>query len=58
MKWGLNDTYDDQEKKIGYAVSLKLKNLLDSSVEKTQGEEVVETYKPGRSLSLGFSMKF
>ena len=58
VKWGLNDTYDEQEKRIGYTVSLKLKNLLDSEKEDTQGGKVVEKSKPGRSATLGFSMKF
>jgi hypothetical protein len=58
VKWGLNDTYDDQEKRIGYTVSLKLKNLLDSEKEHWQGGKIVEYKKPGRSASLGFSMKF
>ncbi len=58
VKWALNDTYDEQEKKIGLEVSLKLKNILDKDIERTQGSDVVEKYKPGRSLALGFSMKY
>lgn len=58
VKWGLNDTYDEQEKKIGYEVSLKVKNILDSDLERTQGSDVVEKIKPGRSFTLGFSMKY
>lgn len=58
VKWGLNDTYDDQEKRIGYGVSLKLKNLLDSEIEKLQGGETVELRKPGREIELGFSIKY
>jgi outer membrane receptor protein involved in Fe transport len=58
VKWGLNDTYDEQEKKIAYGVTLKLKNILDSKIEKMQGSNTVETYRPGRSATLGLSMKF
>lgn len=58
LKWGLNDTYDEQVKKIGYTVTFKAKNLLDSSRETTQQDKVVERYDPGRSYSLSFSMKY
>jgi hypothetical protein len=58
VKWGLNDTYDEQEKKIAYGVTLKLKNILDSEIEKKQGDDIVESYSPGRAVTLGLSMKF
>lgn len=58
MKWGLNDTYDEQEKKIGYTLTLKMKNLLDNKVTWTQGDATVLEYGPGRSYSLALSMKF
>lgn len=58
LKWGLNDTYDEQEKKIGYNLSFKATNLLDSEVRMTQGNVDVFRFKPGRSYSLSFSMKF
>ena len=58
LKWRLNDTYDDQVKKIGYGVGLKVTNILDSSKEIRQGDQLVETYDPGRSFHLSFSMKY
>ncbi|MFT5718420.1 MAG: outer membrane receptor protein involved in Fe transport [Oleiphilaceae bacterium] len=58
VKWGLNDTYDEQEKKIAYGVTLKLKNILDSEIEKMQGDDIVASYSPGRAVTLGLSMKF
>ena len=58
VKWGLNDTYDDQVKKIGYRMSFKLENILDSELERKEGDRVTESRKIGRSFSLGFSMKF
>jgi hypothetical protein len=58
VKWGLNDTYDEQEKKIGYTVSLKIKNLLDQDEETLQGGQVANLESPGRSATVGFSMKF
>lgn len=58
VKWRLNDTYDEQIKKIGFNLDFKFSNLLDSNVEIHQGDEIVESYKPGRSLSLSFSMKY
>jgi len=58
VKWGLNDTYDEQVKKIGYTLSFKAGNLLDSDVIMTQGNEVSLRSSPGASYSLGLSMKF
>lgn len=58
MKWGLNDTYDDQSKKIGYTLTFKAKNLLDSDVTYSQGPETSFLYKPGRAFSLGLSAKY
>ncbi|MGQ0528904.1 MAG: TonB-dependent receptor domain-containing protein [Panacagrimonas sp.] len=39
-------------------LSLKLKNLLDEDTEYTQGGTIIETYKQGREISLGYSLKF
>jgi len=58
VKWGLNDTYDAQAKKIGYTVSFKAKNLLDNEREETQAGKAVRLERPGRSFSLSFSMKY
>lgn len=58
VKWGLNDTYDEQEKKIGYTLSFKAKNLLDSEREETQADKTVRVVQPGRSFSLSFSAKY
>ena len=58
VKWRLNDTYDEQVKKIGYNVGLKVGNILDSKKETRQGGLVVETYKPGRTFNLSFSVKY
>ncbi|MGD8569615.1 MAG: TonB-dependent receptor, partial [Gammaproteobacteria bacterium] len=59
VKWRLNDTYDEQVKRIGYSLNFKALNILDSTVETRQGDVVVvETYKPGRSFTLSFSMKY
>lgn len=58
VKWRLNDTYDEQVKKIGYSLDFKVTNILDSRVETRQGDVVVETFKPGRGISLSFSAKY
>lgn len=58
MKWGLNDTYDEQKKKIGYTLTFKANNLLDSDITMKQGDVVSFSRSPGRSYSLSFSMKF
>ena len=58
MKWRLNDTYDEQVKKIGYSLGFKVENILDSTSEITQGDVVAETFKPGTEYSLTFSVKY
>lgn len=58
IKWGLNDTYDEQEKKIGYGLSFKASNLLNSAITRKQGNQTSYKYRPGRSFSLSFSMKY
>jgi len=58
VKWRLNDTYDEQVKKIGYSMDFKVTNILDSKLETRQGDVVAKTYKPGRSYSLSVSMKY
>ncbi len=58
LKWGLNDTYDEQRKKLGYTLSFKAKNLLDSAVTMKQGGKTTQEYEPGRSFSLGLSVKY
>jgi len=42
----------------GYAMSVKFKNLLDSPVEWTRNDQVVQRYKVGTSFSLSGSYKF
>lgn len=58
VKWGLNDTYDDQVKKVAYNLSFKASNLLDSAVTMKQGDKTSLSYHPGRAYSISFSMKF
>lgn len=58
VKWGLNDTYDDQVKKIAYQMSFKAENILDNQIERKEGDSITESRNIGRSFSLGFSMKF
>ena len=58
VKWGINDTYDEQEKKIGYTLTFKASNLLDSAITMKQGEKTSLQYSPGRTFSLNFSMKY
>jgi len=58
VKWRLNDTYDEQVKKIGYSLNCKVTNILDSKVETRQGGVLVETYKPGVGFNLSFSVKY
>jgi len=58
VKWGLNDTYDEQSKKIGYGLTFKASNLLDSAITMKQGEKTSLRYSPGRTFSLSFSMKY
>lgn len=58
VKWQLNDTYNEQVKKIGYSLGLKISNILDSTAEVRQGNVVIETYKPGPAFNLSFSAKY
>jgi len=58
VKWGINDTHDDQEKKVGYKVTFKIENILDSELERKEGDKVTELREIGRTYKLGFSMKF
>lgn len=58
MKWGLNDTFDEQRKKIGYTVSFKADNLLDSERVEKQGSAIATRSNPGRTFSVSFSAKF
>lgn len=58
LKWGLNDTHDEQRKKIGYTLSFKAKNLLNSEVVAKQGDQISLRGEPGRSYSLSLSAKF
>lgn len=58
LKWQINDTYDFNVKKIGYALEFKASNLLDAKKEVRQGDEVIETTKPGREFSVSFSVKY
>ena len=58
VKWQLNDTYDEQVKKIGYSLGLKVTNILDSTAEVRQGNIVIQTYKPGLGFNLSFSAKY
>ncbi|MGB0954593.1 MAG: TonB-dependent receptor domain-containing protein [Panacagrimonas sp.] len=39
-------------------ISLKLKNLLDEEVEYIQGGQVIESWREGMAISLGYSLKF
>lgn len=58
VKWRINDTYDEQVKKIGYNLDFKIGNILNSSVVSQQGDKLVESYKPGTDVSFSFSMKY
>ena len=58
LKWQINDTYDEQVKKIGYSFGFKIENVLDSTSEIRQGNMVSETYKPGTEYNLTFSVKY
>ncbi len=42
----------------GSKISFKLKNLLNEPIERTQDGRVIDTYKKGMSLSLGYSLSF
>jgi len=58
VKWRLNDTYDEQVKKVGYSLGFKIENILDSRSEIRQGDTISETYKPGTEYNLTFSVKY
>lgn len=58
LKWRINDTYDEQVKKIGYSLGFKIENILDSTSEIRQGDTISETYKPGTKYNLTFSVKY
>jgi hypothetical protein len=58
LKWRFNDTYDLQVKKIGYGMDMKVTNILDSAREIHQGDQIVETYKPGIGFALNFWMNY
>lgn len=58
VKWRLNDTYDEQRKRIGYTVSFSAENILDSEKVRMQGSDLVYREKVGRSFKLGFSAKY
>lgn len=58
VKWQLNDTYDFNVKKIGYALTFKASNILDSEREITQGDTVTESVSPGREFKVSFSIKY
>ncbi len=58
LKWGLNDTYDEQEKRIGYTLTFKVKNILDSEITEEQGGRTTSRIQPGREFNLSFSMKY
>ncbi|MGB1556195.1 MAG: TonB-dependent receptor domain-containing protein [Oceanococcaceae bacterium] len=48
----------DKSFRNGSKVSLKIKNLLDAAIERTQNGRVIDTYKKGVSISLGLSYDF
>lgn len=58
IKWRLNDTFDEQRKKIGYAISFEAENLLDSEIVMKQGSETVYQEKVGQTYKLSFSAKY
>ena len=58
VKWQINDSYDEQVKKVGYSLGFKAENILDSTSETTQGDLISETYKPGIKYTLTFSVKY
>lgn len=65
---GLPDVYEQPFNQLDFILSqgfrdrwtfkLRAKNLLDESVEFTQGDEIVREYKKGIELSLGFDYSF
>jgi TonB-dependent receptor len=56
-RFGVNLNAEKQFRN-GSKLSLKIKNLLDAPIERTQSGRVRETYKLGTSLSLGYSLSF
>ncbi len=54
-KWKI---YGNDDSLLKYFVSFKVSNLLDSEVKLTQGELPTKSYKPGRSFSLKFDIKY
>ena len=58
VKWQLNDTYDEQEKKVGYNLNMNISNILDAAAEVYQGKQLVESYKPGVAMKFTFSVKY
>lgn len=58
VKWRLNDTYDEQVKKIGYNIDFKVTNILNSKQITREGSALIESYRPPRTFSLSFSMKY
>lgn len=58
VKWRINDTYDEQRKKIAYGINFKATNLLDESVKYNQGNETIFEYKKGQTYNLQFSMGY
>ncbi len=54
-KWHV---YGNEDSLLNYYVSFKASNLLDSTMEFTQGDLTTQTFKPGRSFSLKFDIKY
>ncbi len=54
-KWRLNKP---KQKGFTYSILFKATNLLDDTVEYTQGEKVTTSFKPGRSYALKFSVQY
>jgi len=54
-KWKL---YGTDESTFKYYLGFKVENLLDSTMEFTQGDLTVTNYKPGRSFSLKVDIKY
>ncbi|HHD83415.1 MAG TPA: hypothetical protein ENK93_00925 [Campylobacteraceae bacterium] len=47
-----------KSRRFTYSLLFKAQNLLDDSVDLKQGEKLTQTFKPGRSYALKFSMKY
>jgi TonB-dependent receptor len=58
VKWQLNDSYDEQIKKVKWSLNFKAENLLDSKKTITQGSVISKEYSPGQSFSFSFSAKY